>query len=321
MRKLTFILTAIVILTTNIKNFAQQEAHYTQFSYNNMLLNPGFAGSRRIPTATALYRNQWMGYEGHPISYLASFDTPLKKTRLGAGATVSHQQEGIVYRNFINLALNYDVINTEDMTFRIGMSANAKKYRFNLQDPQIYVKNPNDAYLAQESPTILKTNLGMGIYFDMKSFYVGFSCPNLIKNPIELNKNHVFDPYSAEQRHAYLQLGGFFRLRSEAFHLKPSVMIKYVKNAPLSADLNLGLMYDRRFLIAGAFRTGNSKYGGSDALSAMAFFQTDDQLGIGAAYDFTLSEIKTTSSGSIELLMRYDFIKNKKILHNPRFFF
>jgi type IX secretion system PorP/SprF family membrane protein len=321
MRELTTVFTTLLIILSHFQAVAQQEAHYTQFSYNNMLLNPGFAGARRVPSATALYRNQWMGYEGHPTSFLASFDTPLKKTRLGAGLTVSHQQEGIVSRDFANLALNYDVMHTEDVTFRIGMSGNVKKYRFDLQDPQIFVKNPGDAYLAQESPFLLKTNIGMGIYFDIKSFYIGFSSPNLIKNPIELNQKNTYDPYSAEQRHAYLQAGGFFRLGSESFHLKPSVMVKYVKNAPMSADLNLGLMYNRTFLLAGAFRTGNSKYGGNDAMSLMGFFQADDQLGIGAAYDFTLSQIKTVSSGSVEVLLRYDFIKNKKILHNPRYFF
>ncbi len=311
----------IFFIMKNITVYSQQEAHYTMFMYNNMILNPAFAGARRIPSVTALYRNQWMGFEGHPTSFLVSYDSPLKKSRLGVGMTASHQQEGIVYRDFAQLSLNYDVINTEDMTLRIGMNGLVKKYRFDLRDPEIYVKNVNDIYLVEESPYLLNTNMGMGVYFDMKSFYIGVSSPNLIKNPIELNKNHGFNPNSVEQRHLYLQTGGFFRLGSESFHLKPSVMVKYVKNAPISADLNLGLMYNRTFLIAGAFRTGNSKYGGSDALSAMAFFQVDDQMGIGAAYDFTLSAIKTNSSGSIEALLRYDFIKNKKSLNNPRFFF
>jgi hypothetical protein len=52
-----------------------------------------------------------------------------------------------------------------------------------------------------------------------------------------------------------------------------------------------------------------------------SFYQVDDQLGIGAAYDFTLSKIKNATAGSVEVLVRYDFIKNKKIWHNPRFFF
>ena len=320
MKKLTFQL-LFLSLTINFTTYAQQEAHYTQFMYNNMLLNPAFAGARRVPSVTALYRNQWMGFEGHPTSFLATFDSPFKKTRLGLGATVSHQQEGIVYRDFAQLALNYDVINTEDMTLRIGMNGNLKKYRFDLQDPEIYVKNPGDIYLAQTSPSLWNSNLGMGVYFDMKSFYVGVSLPNLIKNPIELNKNHAFNPDGVEQRHLYLQLGGFFRLGSESFHLKPAVMVKYVKNTPLSVDLNLGLMYNRTFLLAGAFRTGNSKYGGSDAFSAMAFFQVDDQTGLGVAYDFTLSALKNHNNGSVEAVLRYDFIKNKKILHNPRYFF
>ena len=319
MRKIlsTLVMTLLVVIVLQ----AQQEAHYTQFMYNNMLLNPAFAGARRVTSVMGLYRNQWIGFEGHPVSYLAAFDMPVSKSRLGTGLTLAHQQEGIVSRNFGNLALNYDIIHTEDMTFRAGLNGAIKQYRFDLQDPNIFVKNPTDELLIQQSPTIITSNVGAGLYFDMKSFYIGLSIPNLIKNPIELNKQKVFDIEGTEQRHVYLQAGGFFRLRSENLHLKPSIMLKYVRNAPISADLNLGLMFYRQFLIGGSFRTGNSTYGGSDSFDVLAYFQATDELGIGAAYDFTLTELKKYNKGSIELMMRYDFIKNKKVLHNPRFFF
>ena len=313
--------TIVIAVSTLVALQAQQEAHYTQFMYNNMLLNPAFAGSRRVTSVMGLYRNQWIGFEGNPQSYLVAVDMPVSKSRLGTGLTLAHQQEGITYRNFGNLALNYDIIHTEDMTFRIGLNGAIKQYRFDLQDPNIYVKNPGDELLIQQNPSFITTNIGMGAYFDMKSFYIGLSVPNLIKNPIELNKQITYNPEGSEQRHIYLQAGGFFRLRSENLHLKPSIMLKYVRNAPLSADLNLSLMFYRQFLIGGAFRTGNSQYGGSDSFDVLAFFQATDELGIGAAYDFTLTELKKYNKGSVEILVRYDFLKNKKVLHNPRFFF
>jgi type IX secretion system PorP/SprF family membrane protein len=321
MRKSHLCFITLLILAIPFSIIAQQEAQYTQFAYNNMLINPGFAGARRVTSTTALYRNQWMGYDGHPVSFLTSFDTPLKKTRMGAGLTISNQKEGIISRTFANLALNYDVINSEDMTLRIGMSGNMKRYRFDFRDPDVYIKNPGDAVLSQDNAYLLKANVGMGVYFDMKSFYVGLSVPNIIKNSIQLNKSTTPNPLSAEQRHLYLQAGGFFSTGIESIHLKPAVMLKYVKNAPLSTDLNLGVMFDHTFLVAGGLRTGDSKFGGRDAFSAMSFYQINDQLGIGAAYDFTLSQIKNASNGSVEVLLRYDFIRGSKIWHNPRFFF
>ena len=313
----TLVMTLLVVVVLQ----AQQEAHYSQFMYNNMLLNPAFAGSRRLTSVMGLYRNQWIGFEGHPQSYLVAFDMPINKSRLGTGLTLSNQQEGILSRNFGNLALNYDIIHTEDMTFRVGLNGAVKQYRFDLQDPNMYVENLTDELLIQQNPTIVTSNVGAGVYFDMRSFYVGLSIPNLIKNPIELNKQKVFDIEGTEQRHVYFQAGGFFRLGSEQLHLKPSIMLKYVRNAPISADLNLGLMFHRQFLIGASLRTGNSVYGGSDSFDVLAYFQATDELGIGAAYDFTLTELKKHSNGSIELMLRYDFIKNQKILHNPRFFF
>jgi type IX secretion system PorP/SprF family membrane protein len=321
MRKYNYIFTAFLLLSIPVAIIAQQEAQYTQYAYNKMLVNPGFAGSRRIPSVTALYRNQWMGFDGHPVSFLGSFDAPFKETRVGLGLTVAHQKDGIFNRNFANLAFNYAIINTDEMTLRAGMSANVKRYRFDLNDPEVYIKNPNDAILMQDKPTVLNGNVGTGLYFDMDAFYVGLSCPNLIKNPIVLNKNKTNNPNSVEQRHAYLQAGGFFRMGTERLHLKPTMLLKYVKNAPMSADLNIGVMLDRTFLIGGGYRTGDSDLKSKNAFNVMSFYQVNDELGIGAAYDFSLNQIKSASAGSAEVLIRYDIIKGKKTWHNPRFFF
>jgi type IX secretion system PorP/SprF family membrane protein len=319
MRQLFSTIALIVLALTGVQ--AQQEAHYTQFMYNNLLINPAFAGSRDVQSVMALYRNQWLGFTGNPQSYLVGFDMPIPKARLGAGMTLARQGEGITNRNFANLALNYAIIQSDKMSLRIGLNGTIKHYRYGLQDPSVNIKNTDDDYLSQDNPSFVKSNIGFGAYFDKKSFYVGVSVPNLIKNAIQLNKQQPINPEGTEQRHVYIQAGGFFRLNSDNLHLRPALMVKYVRNAPISADLNMSIMFNRQFLIGSSLRMNNSKYKGNDSADLLAFYQVTKEMGIGAAYDFTLSEIKNYSNGSIEVLLRYDFMKNKNILNNPRFFF
>ena len=61
--------------------WAQQEAHYTQFMYNKQSLNPGFAGARRVASVMALYRNQWVGFNGKRNGSDSERTKPQKETR------------------------------------------------------------------------------------------------------------------------------------------------------------------------------------------------------------------------------------------------
>ena len=74
---------------------AQQEQMYTQFMFNKLAYNPGYAGSFVSPTLTAIYRNQWMGLEGSPKVMALSYTQPLLNNRVGIGGNIIRQSIGI----------------------------------------------------------------------------------------------------------------------------------------------------------------------------------------------------------------------------------
>jgi type IX secretion system PorP/SprF family membrane protein len=84
--------TFLMIIFCAYHTHAQQEAQYTQFMYNNLAINPGFTGSRRLTSINVLYRNQWIGFKGNPNSYVLSFDMPFPKSpKLGVGLISTNQ--------------------------------------------------------------------------------------------------------------------------------------------------------------------------------------------------------------------------------------
>jgi type IX secretion system PorP/SprF family membrane protein len=330
MRKLSIkMMVAAAIMLCSVLSYGQQEAHYTQFMYNKILLNPGFAGARRTPSVSALYRNQWIGYGGHPTSYLVSFDAALGKNRLGTGLVLHRQTEGVITRSAANLALSYDIINTKETTLRVGLSGTIREFRFDLLNPDVYIKDRTDQSLNVNNPKIVNANVGAGIYFDNKTYYIGLSLPNLMKNPISLGNNTGANLLATEKRHIYVMAGGFFKLfDNNDLHLKPAIMYKYVPNAPFSLDANLSVMFQKKIMVGGSYRfggkfqIGDTKSGGGDSIDLLAFMQATDQLGIGLSYDFTLSQLAKYTNGSIELVARYDFAPSTtKHLRNPRYFF
>ena len=325
------LITLLLWSLTTLK--AQQEGHYTQYMYNKTLVNPGYAGARRVHSVYALYRNQWIGFNGNPHSYLASYDGPIGK-KLGAGLTLANQELGVTKNQFGNLMLSYAILQTEDMTVRVGINGTLRRYGFNLTSPNVFIQDPTDLSLKMNDQTTRNYfNVGTGVYFDYKNWYLGLSVPNLNKNLISIGVNPNAQIPAEEQRHAYLMTGGLFKVNTDV-ELKPSVMFKYVKNAPFSVDLNLSAVFKRRFTGGVSYRYGQSG-GAGDSVDLLAFFQATDKLGIGAAYDFTVSGLRQHTNGTIEALIRYDFspsLKEQvlgkakgeidpKRLSNPRYFF
>jgi type IX secretion system PorP/SprF family membrane protein len=317
-------------ITTTTTTYAQQEGQYTQFMYNKTLINAGYAGARRVHSVYAIYRNQWMGFNGNPQSYLVSYDGAIGK-KLGAGLNLVNQELGVTKNQYANMMLSYGIIQTDEMSVRVGINGAIRRYTYSLTDPNVYIQDPNDASLRQSEQTARNYfNVGAGVYFDYKNYYVGLSVPNLNKNLISVGVNPNSTTAAQEKQHIYLMSGGLFKLKEDV-EIKPSVLFKYVANAPFSLDLNLSAVFKRRFTAGVSYRYGESG-GVGDSVDALAFFQISDRLGLGAAYDFTISDLRKHTTGTIEAMMRYDFspsIKNQVLdkdkdpnrLSNPRFFF
>ena len=297
---------------------AQQESHFTQFYYNKMHLNPGYAGTRGLASVTALYRNQWLGFDGAPISKVITFDTPMARGRAGLGVNLSQHTVGIMNNFYGTLAYNYNIPIQEEVNLRIGLQGTVRYFTVDFSDPTVIINQANDPSVienSEESQT--KGDVGVGAYLDVKDFYIGISVPHLLKNEITFNTDPQTVDIATELPHIYGMAGALIPF-SEKFAIRPSVLVKYVNNAPLDVDFNLSGVFNYAFIAGVAYRLGGS--GSGESIDFNLFYQFD-KFGIGVAYDYTLSELQDYNNGSIEALIRYDFKKEKENMANPRFFF
>jgi hypothetical protein len=63
-----------------------------------------------------------------------------------------------------------------------------------------------------------------------------------------------------------------------------------------------------------------ASYRSGDAIVGIFEYQVDRKLRIGYSYDYTLSELKSYSSGSHEIMLGYDFGYNVLKMKTPRYF-
>lgn len=311
---LLFLVLGAVSLSLN----GQQEAHYSQFMYNKLTLNPAYAGARGVPSIKAIYRSQWVGFEGAPQSALASFNGPFLSKRVGVGVTVQHLKIGL-QRDFTgSLAYSYDVISAEAVSLRVGLSGMIRSLGIAYNDAQSV--DPGDQSISGQKENDIFGNVGAGIYTTiMDQYYIGLSVPRLYSNIIG-TPNASATLLAKEYQHFYGMAGAILPL-SEDINLMPALLLKYVKNVPFDADINLNLDIKQKFTVGLSYRMGGD--GPGDSVDLLAYWQATPLVGVGAAYDFTLSKLKDYNVGSFEILLQADLRKDtggKKNMTNPRFF-
>ncbi len=288
---------------------AQQHPMVSQYMFNGLLLNPAYAGSKDYVSTAALYRKQWVDFKGSPETQTISIHGPLKNRRMGLGFSILNDHIGVTNRTDFMGSYAYH-IPTGRGKLALGLQAGATYFRAKLTD-LIYWDQDDEVFAADIQSNLLP-NAGAGIYYYSRNFYAGLSVPQLLD--YDPGKSLSFDIKQVphQTRHYFLHTGYVIEA-SEDFKIKPSVLVKYVPNAPVEVDMNVNFLFNNIFWIGGSYRT-------NDAVVALVEYQLTRKLRLGYSYDFTLTELKNYSSGSHEIMLGYDFGYDIMKMKTPRYF-
>ncbi|WP_276359338.1 type IX secretion system membrane protein PorP/SprF [Daejeonella sp. H1SJ63] len=290
---------------------AQQNAHFSQYMFNSLALNPAYAGSRNVVAATALYRNQWVGVEGAPKTTTFTMDAPLSNDRIGLGFQVGSDKIGITRSANFVLSGAYKIpINDGSLSFGLQGSLNNYHAGFSTVNPDPAGPIPDQAFTADVNKTLY--NFGSGIYYSSERFYSGFSVLDFIPNRLNTDSIGVDDITARQRAHAYFATGYVFPVGMD-FNLKTSVLLKGVMGAPIQADLNATLWIKEVIAIGAEYRTGAD-------ISALMELRLTPQIRIGYAYDKSISSLRNYNSGSHEFMLRYEFSFDRSRTLSPRYF-
>src|SRR5688500_7327168 len=89
---------------------AQQDPQFTQFMFNKLIYNPGYAGTTGAICGVAQYRQQWMSFPGAPQSIAIAGDMRLRALPLGVGLNVISDKIGAMNTIFIRGAASYNIL-------------------------------------------------------------------------------------------------------------------------------------------------------------------------------------------------------------------
>jgi type IX secretion system PorP/SprF family membrane protein len=301
----------LLFAAVNVK--AQYDAMFTQYMFNEMFINPAYAGSKDALAVTALNRQQWVNFPGRPVTTTFSMHGPVINDKMGLGISFLNEKIGVLNRNLAYLSYSYRVKTGKNGHLAFGLMGGVHNQVNKFAE--LKATDEGDVKVSQNSPSVYSPNFGFGLYYSDKKNYIGLSVPRMIDDHIlfdgtgNLTKINKIEPKTF---HYYLTLGRMFTL-SDGLKLKGQVMVQAVQNAPILYNLNANFLIKEKIWAGASYRSG-------DAVSALLGIQVSPQFIVSYSYDYTLSKIQQYTTGSHEIALGYVFMYKGKKIVTPRYF-
>ena len=281
---------------------AQQEERYSQFMLNKLGINPAYAGAQGGVTVSSLVRSQWLGLEGAPETQLLSFSVPVWNQNIGLGANLARQTIGVSSNYSVETSYSYR-LRAPRGYLHIGLQTSLRMLRTDFSRLKGTQPISQDQAVPSNIQSKLVPNFGVGLYYDAENFYIGLSTPRLLKSNIDLSDDQ--GPISREVQHLYF-MTGFVIPMGENASLQPNILFRYVKSAPVEADINLTLIFLDQFSVGASYRPGGARDKGlGESISLLTSVQLSDKILFGIAYDMTLTELRNYTDGTVEGVLRF----------------
>lgn len=309
---------AVVIVAAAISSVkAQFDAMFTQYMFNEMFINPAYAGSKEAMNATLLNRQQWVNFPGRPVTTSFSLHGPLMSGKMGAGISVLNERIGPLNHNLFYGSYAYRLQLDQKNTLAMGLSAGGDNQVYKLNQVKVsYEPNAVTDPQFAGSPSALAANFGLGLFYsNSQNGYAGFSIPRLLDNELKLNNSGSTVKVTRFKLSSmtYYLTGGYLFNFNENYKLRTSAMFKIVKNAPAQMDLTGNLLINNLIWAGLSYRT-------KSAFALIGGLQVNKQLLVSYSYDYDFNKLRLRSLGSHEIAINYLFSFSGKKIITPRYF-
>ena len=320
--KITGILFMLVMLTSVNKTFGQQLPQFSQYIFNGLHVNPGYAGYKGEPYIQSTYRSQWINFPGAPETFTVTADFSANEGTMGFGFSLMSDNLGPARTTGGLVTYAYRIQTGRKSWLGLGVSAGVSEYAIdgNLLDPNDFP----DSEIPVGTINLFTPNLNSGLFFHNDRFYAGFSVYNMIGKKA-LEKEDVALAY--HDFHYYLTAGYLLDL-GETVKFKPSFLIKEVKGAPTNYDINAMFLFYERIWVGGSYRSNmkiwndnlQENLSNRNAVAAVIEIFPTDRLRIGYAYDHNLNVLQDYRNNSHEFSIGFYMIPRKAVMRNQRWF-
>ena len=283
---------------------AQQMPIYSQYS----MYNPAIAGADGYTTISLTSRDEWVGFDNSPKTYVLSIqgrllrrdyqikNNPLSKGkmlfkrsgRVGLGALVFNDHNGVIDRTGAQVTYAYHIfINT---TTQLSFGLAASTFQFKIAQDKLSFRDQEPLLNEAFSNKVLIPDVTFGLHVLTPNSYAGLSVANLFQSRINIGSQNNYD-YRL-YRNYFLMAGKCFH-EEHPFSYEPSILLKATEKMIFQADIQMRAYYNRDYYMGLCYRTGS-------AIGTMIGVRWD-RLYFSYVFEYSLTKLQKYTFGSHEV--------------------
>lgn len=287
MKKIFFIIGTLFVVNAS----AQQEPLFTQYYVNDMAINPAISGSKSYNPLTIQTRQQWLGFEGAPLSTNISYHGALNNRSAMGGYLMFDKATPTLQAN-LHLNYAYHVpLNYNDVKLSFGLGAKLMYHNidFNKEDLPL----GEDPAFSTSAYDKTLADASSGVYLYGKEFYVGFSVSNMFQS--SFNTEVQGSPYPNSEYRNYYGIGAYkFQVINNDWQLEPSILIRKMQYQKGLTDITTRIIFLENNWTGLTYRTNET--------FVFSFGFAQNNMHISYSYDHSISDqITQYSYGTHEL--------------------
>lgn len=299
------LLLIVVVLTATLSN-AQQQVQFSQYMYNTQMVNPAYAGTQGRLEAYFIHRSQWVGLEGAPHTQNFGVSGSIHEN-LALGLNVVNDKIGPANLTMFNASISSKIALSKEISLSFGINGGIDMV--NVDWSKGNSMSDNDDAIGNNIKNRVRPVVGAGLYLYSDNWYFGLSTPSFIHKDkyAKVDEAHI-DP----KIHLYA-LAGYVFYVGENVKLKPTILAKGVRGAPISFDLSLNALFQDKY-------TAGLGYRYNDAVYLMLGYTFKKSFFIGYSYDMSVTKLRNYNSGSHDIMLKYTLWSKNIGVVTPRFF-
>ncbi|MCX6253530.1 MAG: type IX secretion system membrane protein PorP/SprF [Bacteroidia bacterium] len=278
---------------------SQQDPLSSHYMFNTLTYNPGVAGTSGMICATALNRQQWVGFKGAPSTTVFNISAPLTLFNIKSGVGLLIESDNIGFDKDINLSAAYSYLmdlgqGKLGIGINLGMLNKTLAPTWQIPSGDEHTPVSGDPLIPENKESFVAFDAGLGLYYKADKYYAALSVTHINQPKIKYSKGLTY-----VSRHYYLTAGYTLQLPNPSLELIPSVFA-YSDGKVAQFTVTSLVRYNKKVWGGVSYRAG-------DALIGIIGFELYNGIRLGYAYDFTISDIRKNSSGSHEFMVNYCF--------------
>jgi len=288
-----------------------QDPTFSQFYANPLYLAPSFAGATEEYRLGINYRNQWPAVPGVFHTYSISFDKAMPNFNSGFGilATYDVAGSGDLSTTNIGLLYSYDFSISNDWHIRPGI--NFKFYYLGLDiyklifNSQLTGSGTSPSVYPPPFDNVADVDFATSALAYNDRIWAGFTLDHLLVPKTSFYGDDANVPIK------FNLFGGIQLIKKTRLRVKLQETLSIAMNFQKQAKFyqtDVGLYYFKSPLIFGLWYRGipfmTSQAG--DAIIGLIGYKSDN-LHIGYSYDFTISNLISSTAGAHEISLVYEF--------------